>query len=134
MDVAALHRTMFEVIQTKDFAALRALYHPDYVYVSESGEEQKGAEAGIAVAETYLTAFPDMRMEIRSQVAAGDASVLELTCRGTQTGDLPGVPATGRSIEVHLCNTIVVADGKIVREHDYFDNLALLQQLGVAER
>ena len=132
MDVAALHRAMFDVIQTRDIDALRALYHPDYTYTGGDGQEQKGADAGVAVAETYLNAFSDLRIEVRDQVVSGNVSVLEVTGRGTHDGALGEIPATGRSIEVVLCNVIEEADGKILREREYFDQLSFLQQLGIA--
>ena len=49
--------------KSRNFERLGSLYHPDYVYMSGDGVEQKGAEAGVAVAETYTRAFPDMTFE-----------------------------------------------------------------------
>lgn len=44
---------------------------------------------------------------------------------------MDGIPSTGRRIEIPYCNVIETKDGKIVRERDYWDNQALLRQLGV---
>jgi steroid delta-isomerase-like uncharacterized protein len=132
MDVAALHRAMFDTVVSRDLDALRGLYHDDYTYAGGDGVEQKGADVGVAVAEAYLNAFSDLRLEIREQVAAGDVSVIEFTARGTHDGELEGIAPTGKSIDVVVCNVIEAADGKILREREYFDQLALLQQLGVA--
>jgi steroid delta-isomerase-like uncharacterized protein len=132
-DVAGLHREMFDAVMSRDFERLRDLCHPDYVYMSGDGEEQKGADAAVAVAQLYLSAFPDMRMEIRNQVAQGDVSVIEITARGRHDGPLGDIPATGREIEVVVCNVITARDGKIVREHEYFDNYSFLQKLGIVE-
>jgi steroid delta-isomerase-like uncharacterized protein len=129
-DAAGLHREMFEVIASRDLTRLTELYHPDYAYASGSGEEG-GVEAGLQVAETYTKAFPDMTFTVENEFSCGDNSVLEITVRGTQTGDLPDIPATGRAVEMRLCNIVEVRDGKIYRERDYFDTLTMLQQLGV---
>ena len=55
-----------------------------------------------------------------------------MTIRGTHTGLLMDIPATGKAVEVPGCNVIEVRDGLIYREADYFDTGTLMQQLGVA--
>lgn len=133
-DAAALHREMFDAVTSRDFSRLRSLYHPDYTYTSGDGVEQKGADAGVAVAETYMTAFPDMTMEIREQFAPSDTvSIIEFTARGTHKEALEGIPATGKQVEVVVCNVVETAEGKILREREYYDALSLMKQLGVIE-
>ncbi len=130
----ALQLEMLEAVRARDFAALRELYHPDYVYMSADGAEQKGPDAGVAVAETYLRAFPDLEFEIRHLYAAGTGvSVLELTARGTHQAELEGIPPTGRLVEVVVCNVVEAQDGLIVREREYYDSLSIMRQLGVID-
>ncbi|MGH9030665.1 MAG: ester cyclase [Acidimicrobiia bacterium] len=132
-DTASLHRDMFDAVVKRDWEGLRALYHADYSYMDGTGVETKGAEAGLAVAQGYTTAFPDLTFEIRNQYTDGpDISIVEFTARGTHQAELDGIAATGKSVEIFVCNVIVAQDGKILREREYFDNLAILQQLGVA--
>jgi len=131
-DAASLHREMFEVAFARDFEGLRAFYHPDYVYMAGDGVEQPGADAGVAVAETFLTAFPDMVFELRAQYApSDDVSIIEFTAKGTHQAPLEDIPATGRPVTMHVCNVLEVRDGKIHREREYYDTISLLQQLGV---
>ena len=59
--------------------------------------------------------------------------MLEIVARGTHTGPLDGIPPTGRRAEVVGCNVVEIRDGKIHRERDYYDTMALMQQLGLAE-
>jgi steroid delta-isomerase-like uncharacterized protein len=133
-DAMAQQLQMFEAVRARDYARLRELYHPDYVYMSGDGVEQKGADVGVAVAETYLRAFPDMEFEIRSHLPAGpDAAVLEITARGTHQAELDGIPATGRAVEVVVCNVVEIADGLIIREREYYDGLSIMRQLGVID-
>ena len=132
-NAGSLHREMFEAVTKRDWDGLRSLCHADYVYMDATGVEEKGADAAVAVAQTYTTAFPDLVLDTRHQYTDGDnASVLEFTVRGTHEAELAGIPATGKRIELVVCNVIEVKDGKIVREREYYDNLTLMQQLGVA--
>lgn len=73
---------------------------------------------------------PDLHAEIHSMFAAGDYVFTELTWAGTHTGDLFGIPATGKPI---LHNGILVrrlADGKIVESWEIWDDLTLMNGLG----
>ncbi|MFC9246336.1 ester cyclase [Streptomyces sp. NPDC057136] len=68
---------------------------------------------------------------IEDQVAEGDKVVTRLTARGVHSGDLPGVPATGK--EIVMTATVIhrIADGKLVEKWSDKDVLGFLQQLGV---
>lgn len=133
-DAATIQRDMFDAIRRGDWGTLRSLYHADYVYRGGDGNEQKGADAGVAVAQTYMTAFPDLSFDVRQQWSpATDVAILECVNRGTHTAELEGIPGTGKRVEVPYCNVIETKDGKIMRERDYWDNLTLLRQLGVVD-
>lgn len=132
-DVASIHREMFDVVQHRDVTRLRDLYHAEYTYRGPDGE-QGDAEAGVAIAETYLTAFPDLTFTVEHQFIPDETtSVIELTARGTHQGELEGIAPTGKPVQLVGCNVIEVADGKIRREREYFDTMSLMVQLGVVE-
>jgi predicted ester cyclase len=133
-DAATIQREMFEAVERRDFERLRELIHPDYTYIGGDGVERAGAEAAVAVAEYYTTAFPDLSFEVRAGHApSDDVAILELIARGTHTGPLGDVPPTGRSGEVVACNVGEVRDGRIIREREYFDTFAIMSQLGLAD-
>ncbi|MHA6802650.1 ester cyclase [Salinifilum ghardaiensis] len=126
-----IQQRMFECVRQHDFDGIRELCHPDYEYISPDGERSAGAEAGVAVAEKYMTAFPDSAFEVAAAYECGDtASVRVLEVSGTHQNELEGIAATGREVHVHMCNILEVEDGKIRREYDFFDNASVLNQLG----
>lgn len=132
-DAAAVHREMFESVNTKDLEQLRETLHPDYTYTGTDGKTA-GIDAGIEVARAFITAMPDLEVEFRYQWSPrDDVSIIELTARGTHTGPLGDLPPTGRRVEIVGCNVVEVADGRILREREYFDEMALMRQLGVME-
>lgn len=131
---ATLQREMFAAIESRDLERLRAMYHPDYAYTGTDGVEHAGVEAGLAVAEQFTTAFPDLSFEVRaSHPVTDEVAVVEVVARGTHTGPLDGIAPTGRRLEGVGCNVVEIRDGLILRERDYYDTLAMLRQLGVAE-
>jgi predicted ester cyclase len=69
--------------------------------------------------------------EIEDQIAEGDKVVTRLTARGTQTGNLPGIPATGN--EMLMTATVIhrIENGRLAEKWSNKDVLAMLQQLEV---
>lgn len=120
-----------EAWNSRNFDRMRDLMHPDYSYTGGDGQEQRGAEAGLAVARMFAAGFPDGRISIVSIKEAGDTVFVEFIGRGTHEGDLMGIAPTGKSIQLPVCNVFEVRDGKIYREREYMDMATLMIQLGV---
>ena len=132
MSAADIARASTDAWNRRDFAAMRGLMHRDYSYTGGDGQEQKGQDAGIAIAEMFATAFPDGRIDILHVTETADTAVVEFTGRGTHKGDLMGIAPTGKTIAIPVCNVMEIRDGKIYREREYIDFMTLMVQLGVA--
>jgi len=78
----------------------------------------------------YLTAFPDAHVTIDELVAEGDLVTARWHATGTHQGELMGMPATGRSIDITGIGIDRIADGKIAESWQNFDMLGMLRQLG----
>lgn len=79
----------------------------------------------------YRRAFPDLRVTYEELICAGDTVVGRWSVTGTQTGDLPGLPATGRPIALSGITIYRVVDGKILEAWEQIDLLSMWKQLGV---
>ena len=133
IDVGSIHRSMFETVNNGDMSTLREMYHPDYVYRGPDGQTGD-ADAGVAVAESYKSAFPDLELSVVHQYTPEETtSIVEINAKGTHRGELNGIPPTGRTLDLVGCNVIEVADGKIIREREYYDSASVMIQLGVLE-
>lgn len=64
---------------------------------------------------------------------AGDRVATAFTFQGTHSGELMGVPATGRRVTVHGTIHSRVEDGRIVEEWEILDLDTLYRQLGLVE-
>ena len=132
-NAAELHRALFEAITSKDFDKIRELFHPDCIYMVGDGTERKGVEVPLNSAEMFTNAFPDLTIDIRRQYTPSDTlSITEYIFSGTHKGELEGTPATGKKIAVVACSVMKARDGRIIREHDYYDNMAIMSQLGLS--
>jgi len=86
----------------------------------------------------FVIAFADTHFEVHSVVAQGDRVFIHWTVSGTHSERLATV--TGRTIaptrrRAKVSGVVLteVRDGEIVREHWYWDQLSLLDQLGIME-
>jgi steroid delta-isomerase-like uncharacterized protein len=114
-----------------DSEKVRHLLHNEYTYTSGDGQSQKGIEAGVAIAEMYGNAFPDMKFEIQNMFLSGNIVVTEFIVKATHSGNLMDIAPTNRKVVVNICDVTEIREGKIYAEREYFDMAHLLQQLGV---
>jgi predicted SnoaL-like aldol condensation-catalyzing enzyme len=77
------------------------------------------------------TAFPDVHYTIEDVIASDDTVVLRVVCRGTQTGELGGRPATGKQATWTETHILRLDNGKPVEHWRNGDDLGMLQQLGM---
>ena len=83
-----------------------------------------------------LHAFSDLAHRVVSYVEGGDAFADEWVFVGTHSGpvvlpDGTEVPPTGKRVEVPGMELVMMRDGKIVLDNLYYDNLAVVVQLGL---
>jgi len=100
-----------------------------------SGRTLPGSDGYKQLVMFFAEAFPDSKVEVINAFATEDQLVFEFTGRGTNTGPLHlptgDIPATGRHLEMQYCEVMQCRNGKIVSFHIYYDNMTLLQQLGL---
>jgi steroid delta-isomerase-like uncharacterized protein len=89
-----------------------------------------GRAAIMARKSTGLAAVSDFQLKITNRVVHGGQISAEWVATGTHSGDLPGMPATGRPFTLRGITISVRQDGKIVREAIYYDLDHLRRQIG----
>ena len=83
-----------------------------------------------------FSAFPDIHAKILRILEQGNMVSVEYETTGTQTGALPRrsgeIPPTGRRLTQRGASIALVDEsGRIVMQHEYFNLLDLLIQLGL---
>ena len=79
----------------------------------------------------YRGAFPDAHVTFEEVIPGADTVVGRWTATGTHTGELPGVPPTGKPIRIGGITIYRFRGGKIVEAWEQLDMLGMWQQLGV---
>lgn len=129
----ALNRRIFEELwNQKNRAVIDEVLVPDYVHHDPQATDiARGIEGYKQFVERYLSAFPDVHMSIEDEIVAGDTIVTRWTVTATHTGNLPGIPATGKRISLEGMTIARVKDGKFVESWNNWDALGMMKQLGV---
>lgn len=108
------------------------LYAPDYVTHSLPPDFPPTLDGLKTFLRAFRAGMPDLHIAVEDVVAQGDRVAGRLTGRGTHTGTLFGMPATGRSATFSI---MVIARfdqaGKWIEDWACWDQLGMLQQLGV---
>jgi steroid delta-isomerase-like uncharacterized protein len=115
-----------------DMERLLPLFTTDLVYEDVTmGVVNRSAAELRAFGEGFFAGFPDVTFELRSSCADGLSGSAEWVMRGTHRGDLPGMPATGKRVEVRGASIFEFAGERIRRCSDYWDMATFLKQLGL---
>jgi steroid delta-isomerase-like uncharacterized protein len=111
--------------------AIDELYTADFVLHEPDGDV-RGPEEGKRFLGMYLSAFPDMRVSVEDEIAEGDKVVTRWTIRGTHQGEVEefGAP-TGKQVEIKGITIHRIEGGKIAEEWERYDNLSVMQHLGL---
>lgn len=99
---------------------------------------QRSAEAEIRGPEEFVKfvreirgAFPDIQIKVEDIFGADDKVVLRWSAIMTHTGDALGMPPSGRTVRTRGISIARIVDGKIVEGWDNWDQLGMLEQIGV---
>lgn len=114
-----------------NLAVIDELVAPGYVGHDPAAPDQQGPGGVKDFVTGYLAAFPDGSITIEEQLADGDLVATRWTGRGTQQGELMGIPPTGKQVTISGITISRVENGKVVEEWSNWDTLGMLQQLGV---
>jgi predicted ester cyclase len=131
-------RRNISAVNNRDMNAYLANQHPDVEFVLPGGTTLRGRDQVRASTQAFWDAFPDGRLEFGAQVIAEDSAATEVIFSGTHTGPIPTangeLPATGITIRTTSISMLTFADGMVISEHVYSDQLELLTQLGLAAK
>ena len=100
----------------------------DVIVVTSEGDIV-GIKACKEFYTNYLTGFSDIEWTIVDAFGQGNKLIKHWNFKGKHTGDFFGIPATGNSLNLSGTTIVTMRDGRIAKEHDFFDMKSMLDQL-----
>ena len=125
-------RAYVEAFNTADWERLEAILTPDSVYDEVgTGRRAEGRAQILELFQGWKQTMPDAVGTVTSALASGTEVVLEVTWKGTMTGPWGDTPPTGRQQQTRGALFLSFSGEAVSESRQYFDSLALLQELGV---
>jgi steroid delta-isomerase-like uncharacterized protein len=126
---AIAKRAFEEILDQGHYELAEQLYAKDFVnhglHRNATLDEDQAALKG------WHQAFSDIAIVPEKLIAEGDLVAIYWVAHGTNTGTGNGLPATGKKAELAGITIWRIVDGKIKEEWSAFDQLSMMQQLGL---
>jgi steroid delta-isomerase-like uncharacterized protein len=124
-------RRFNEAFNAGDLNGAVAVFAPNAVIHNSGAPGPLNVEGFKQFGGVFRVAFPDGKLTIDDLIVEGDKVVSRISYRGTHTGDMLGIPPTGKSVTMSAMIIDQFAEGKIVESWRLFDQLGMMQQLGL---
>ncbi len=112
------------------FELIPALIADDIVFRGSLGIDVSGHAGFREYMGTVRGAFPDFRNYIEEMIVEGDRLAALLTYRGTHSGTLLGVPASGQEVEYSGVAIFRIREARVVSGWVLGDTVSLWKQIG----
>ncbi len=132
-----LIRKIYDTFNSRDLDQLDQYMHPDYEdhSVGVPFPTPFNLQTLKDFLQMYFAAFPDGQFSLSDVISEGFGDGDRVAWRdhftGTNTGDFMGMPATGRKVATEGMSMGEIRDGKAYRHWSVYDNLGMMQQLGI---
>lgn len=131
-DLKAKARRIWEVIfPACDVVALADVIAQDSIEHGARPDEPQGFEGAKQTMLWLGRVFSDQRWEIHQVIGEGDTVVVHATHHGRHTGELMGIPPTGREVAYDYVHIVRFRNGKVAEHWGVRDQMTLMRQLGL---
>jgi steroid delta-isomerase-like uncharacterized protein len=132
-NIQLMRRWFQEVWNEGQVETVHELFHPNAVARGQRGakSEIRGPEQFEKFVREIRGAFPDIKVKVEDVFGDGDKVVLRWSGVMTHTGNTLGIPPSGQTVRSEGITIARIVDGKIVEGWDSWDQLGMLEQIGV---
>ncbi|MYZ35432.1 MULTISPECIES: ester cyclase [unclassified Streptomyces] len=127
-EAEALVRRFYQPLSTGDTDLVDEVLAPGWEALPalHAGPGRDGWKATVAYLRSVLGG---LSFTIEDVLVAGDRVAVRSVTRGTHVGELLGIPATGRQVEIRASDYHHVEGGRIVRSWHLEDYYGVIRQL-----
>ena len=133
-DMPDVIRNLYDAVNAQDAERMLSLVADDFVEHEDlpipPGDSDRHRVAQMFT--SLFAAFPDLTMTVEDTVVEGEKAACRFRMTGTHQGSFMGIPATGRSVDMPGIDMFRIADGLVAEHWGVMDNMAMMQQLGIA--
>lgn len=100
-------------------------------YINHNTVVGDGRETNRRFWAAFFTGLPDVTASLEDLIVDGDRVVGRFIYRGTHTGELLGIPATGKQVEMRTIDIWRVENDMFIEHWDELNLLEVFQQIGI---
>ena len=129
----------FAAMVSGDLDSIESMFHDDVSMTDHgNGMTSDGVEANMNDVRNWKNTFSDMSLTAERHIESGNTVVTEMRMQGTNTGEMEmpdgsKLPATGKTVKMQGCQVIEVEDGKMIKGTQYYNPMAMMEQLGLGQ-
>ena len=116
-------------IYNRDTSVINSQYFTEDCIVVTAQGDIVGIEAVKEFYTNYLNGFTEIEWEIKETFGQGNKLIKHYNFKGKHTGDFFGIPASGNYLDLSATTIVTMRDGRIAKEHDFYNMQAILDQL-----
>lgn len=124
-------------IAARDWEAYGCLFAEDLLMVTPGlPDPTTGRDDRVKFVQGIMDSFPDGRVQIQRYFGKGGWACMEVLFTGIHTGPMLGpggseIPATNKPVKWPYCMVIKFEAEQVSELYEYYDQVALLAQLGL---
>jgi steroid delta-isomerase-like uncharacterized protein len=132
-NIATARRFFEEMWSQRRPELVEEIIDPDAVCESEVGTLVGHEPFLERVYRPFVSAFPDLKIEVEGTVTEGDQVVVLWRATGTHTGEGLGLAPTGRSLAIRGMSWMRLRDGRFIEGRDCWNLGGLFASLTAPE-
>src|SRR5271169_542826 len=126
-------KAFYQFWNTGDEASLKPAISPNFTDHTLPPGRPQGPEGPAFASKNFRAAVPDLSVEVRKMIVAGDYVAVHMDFRGHFTGTFGKTKGQGQAIDFIATDLLKVTNGRITDNWHIEDNLTLLTQMGAAK-
>ena len=126
-------KLFYQFWNTGDESTLKAAIAPDFNDHTLPAGRPQGPQGPAFASEHFRAAVPDLTVEVRKMMVAGNYVTVHMAFKGHFTGSFGQTKGNGQAIDFIATDLLKVTNGRITDNWHLEDNLTLLSEMGVAK-
>ena len=123
-------RRLINILNSGNLSHLDEICDEDMTYLANTEVAAPDREAYKGLLQISHEAFPDLETTLEEIFAEGDKVHMIYKLVGTHEGEYMGISPSNQKVEHVASSVLTVKNGKITEQHDFYDMLTFLKDLG----
>ena len=123
----------YDIFNSYNYDKLSEYIDDNFIEHSPDPGQKQGLEGLKDAFKELQKGFPDYKLTINDIIVSGDKASVLFTFTGTNSGEMMGMKATNKKVEVQGIDYLYFKNGKATDHWGYMDMHKFMEQLGMGK-